>query len=92
MQHTNIYFRASLYAWTVIGWRYYLVFVVCGIFFLVIFWALARETKNLSLEEIGVLFGESLATETLDTLMNQQNEKETDMHPRVSHRDIITKR
>ncbi len=61
--------RASLYAFVSIGWKFYLVFIVVGIFFLVAFLLLAKETKGKPLEEIAGLFGDTIAAETLDSLI-----------------------
>lgn len=51
---------ASLYGFTRIGWRYYLVFIICPIFAVSLTIFLARETKGKSLEEIGAIFGDEL--------------------------------
>ena len=40
----------------VIGWRYYIVFVVCNATNALFFWAFLPETKQRPLEEMGVLF------------------------------------
>lgn len=39
-----------------VGWRYYLVFVVCNLTNAVFFWAVLPETKALPLEEMNYLF------------------------------------
>lgn len=41
---------------TNVGWRYYLVFVVCNLANAVFFYAVLPETKNLPLEEMNYLF------------------------------------
>lgn len=42
-----------------IGWRYYLVFVICTFTNALTIWAFFPETKGRRLEEIGVMFKES---------------------------------
>ena len=43
-------------AMTAIGWRYYLVFVICNFTNALFFWAILPETKKLPLEEMNYLF------------------------------------
>ncbi|OAP58403.1 hypothetical protein AYL99_07493 [Fonsecaea erecta] len=65
----TIYVEASLYAFVSIGWKFYLVFIVAGVFFLTVFLLLAKETKGKPLEEIAGLFGDQVAAETLENLI-----------------------
>lgn len=39
-----------------VGWKYYLLFVVCNLTNALFFWAFLPETKNLPLEEMNYLF------------------------------------
>jgi len=48
-----------------ISWRFFLIFVICDMIFIVIFYFFFPETKNKTLEEIGAIFGDDLA-ETLE--------------------------
>lgn len=43
-----------------IGWKMYLVYIVCNIISTVIIYFYVPETSNLSLEEIGELFGDTV--------------------------------
>ena len=43
-------------AMTAIGWRYYLVFVICNFTNALFFWAILPETKKIPLEEMNYLF------------------------------------
>lgn len=42
-----------------IGWRYFLLFVVCNFTNAIFFWAFMPETKQLPLEEMNILFSET---------------------------------
>lgn len=46
-------------AFATIGWRYYLVFIILTVLAAVGLWFLLPETTGLTLEEIGVRFGEA---------------------------------
>lgn len=39
-----------------IGWKYYIVFIVCNITNAIFFWAFQPETKGLNLEDMDELF------------------------------------
>ncbi|KAK5461146.1 hypothetical protein LTS15_003209 [Exophiala xenobiotica] len=62
----------ALYAFETIGWRFYLVFIIVPLFLLAAFVYLARETKGKTLEEIGALFGDEMATKTLDEQIQEE--------------------
>lgn len=57
-----------LYAFSQIGWKYFLVFITISPFLVALMWIFAPETKGKTLEEIGALFGDKLAGETLEEL------------------------
>lgn len=44
-----------------IGWKYYLIFIIISFVFAPIFWYFSPETKGISLEKIGALFGDEVA-------------------------------
>ncbi|KAK5164098.1 uncharacterized protein LTR77_010189 [Saxophila tyrrhenica] len=48
-----------------ISWRYFLIFLICDVIFIIIFSIFYPETKNKTLEEIAALFGDEVA-ETLE--------------------------
>lgn len=41
-----------------VGWKYYLVIIICSFVYFWIIWAFFPETKDLTLEEIGIAFGD----------------------------------
>ena len=41
---------------TAIGWKYYIVFIVCNLTNALFFWAFQPETKGLNLEDMDELF------------------------------------
>ena len=43
---------------TAIGWKYYVVFIVCNLTNAIFFWAFQPETKGLNLEDMDELFRE----------------------------------
>ena len=51
-------------AFTNIGWRFYLLFIIVPAMSLPVIYACYPETKGLSLEEIGTLFGDEIALTT----------------------------
>ena len=60
---TAVYTQPAPLAFANIGWRFYLIFVVVPLLGApVLIWGMP-ETKSLSLEEIGVLFGDKVAAE-----------------------------
>ncbi|KIW97751.1 uncharacterized protein Z519_01335 [Cladophialophora bantiana CBS 173.52] len=69
-----VYVEASLYAFSTIGWKFYLTFLACGTVFLFIFILLAKETKGKPLEEIGKLFGDDLIVKTQDEMIKAEKE------------------
>ncbi|KAF2122238.1 MFS transporter [Lophiotrema nucula] len=44
-----------------ISWRYFLIFVICDIIFIVIFYFFYPETKNKTLEELAEVFGDQVS-------------------------------
>ncbi|KAM0325137.1 hypothetical protein ACHAQA_007676 [Verticillium albo-atrum] len=51
-----------------IGWRYYAVFIACNILAGYVYMFHLPETKGLTLEEIGALFGDTMATSNIDEI------------------------
>ena len=71
-----VHARGTLYAFNRIGWKYFLVFICISPFLIALFFYFAEETKGKTLEEIGGLFGDVLAVESLDVMgekMEQQS-------------------
>ncbi|OAA59741.1 General substrate transporter [Niveomyces insectorum RCEF 264] len=56
-----VYLEAAPTAFAVIGWRYYLLFICLSALNIAIIWYYFPETKGLSLEEIGEVFGDDVA-------------------------------
>jgi Sugar (and other) transporter len=48
-----------------ISWKYFLIFVICDMVFIVLFYFFFPETKNKTLEELEAIFGDRVA-ETLE--------------------------
>jgi Sugar (and other) transporter len=47
-----------------ISWKFFLIFVICDIIFIVIFYLFFPETKNKTLEEIGAIFGDDVSSKS----------------------------
>jgi len=70
-----------------ISWKYFMIFVICDIIFIIIFYLFFPETKNKTLEEIAAIFGDDLA-ETLEEAGNHLDDiqKEgADFHTHVDY-------
>ncbi|ATZ51002.1 hypothetical protein BCIN_06g04580 [Botrytis cinerea B05.10] len=64
---TLIYTGSAPDAFAAVGWKYYLVFVFVPLACVAFIWFVLPETSGLSLEEIGVLFGDHVVvTDILD--------------------------
>ncbi|KAH7267975.1 hypothetical protein MRS44_011740 [Fusarium solani] len=63
---TLIYTGSASVAFAEVGWKYYLVFIFVPLTGTAAIWYLFPETKGLTLEEIGVLFGDEV-THNVDT-------------------------
>jgi hypothetical protein len=57
-----------------ISWRYFLIFVICDIIFIILFYLFFPETKNKTLEELEAVFGDTVA-ETLEDAGKHINEE-----------------
>ena len=49
-----------------ISWKYFMIFVICDVVFIIIFYLFFPETKNKSLEEIGAIFGDEVSFNLFD--------------------------
>ena len=58
---TLVYTQVAPIAFTKIGWRYYLIFIILPVLGAVCLWRFFPETKQLSLEEIAGAFGDDVA-------------------------------
>lgn len=68
-----VYLEAAPTAFAVIEWRYYLVFIVLTFFNTAFVWFFFPETKGLSLEEIGELFGDEVAVQLTRLTMEERD-------------------
>ncbi|KAH7230050.1 uncharacterized protein BKA55DRAFT_696611 [Fusarium redolens] len=59
---TLLYTGSASVAFSKIGWKYYLVFIFASLVATGVIWCFFPETNGLSLEQIGVLFGDEVAT------------------------------
>ncbi|KAF4556988.1 Sugar (and other) transporter-like protein 56 [Elsinoe fawcettii] len=53
-----VYTQTAPIAFANVGWRYYLLFILVPLACVPVIWKLCPETKGLSLEEVGALFGD----------------------------------
>lgn len=58
---SQVYLEAAPTALAVIGWKYFLLFICLTFVNTIIVWKVFPETKGLSLEEIGEVFGDEVA-------------------------------
>ncbi|CRG88781.1 putative quinate permease [Talaromyces islandicus] len=64
---TVLYTEVAPTAFSTIGWKYYLVFILVPLACIPVVWKLFPETKGLSLEEIGAAFGDTVAVDITHT-------------------------
>ncbi|KAJ5988017.1 hypothetical protein N7481_003227 [Penicillium waksmanii] len=67
-----VYLEAAPTAFAHIGWKYYVVFLVVTLVNIFVVWWLFPETKGLSLEEIGELFGDDVAVQLTQLTMEER--------------------
>lgn len=67
-----VYLEAAPTAFAHIGWKYYVVFLVLTFINIFVVWWLFPETKGLSLEEIGELFGDDVAVQLTQLTMEER--------------------
>ncbi|KAK4971843.1 hypothetical protein LTR28_013077 [Elasticomyces elasticus] len=76
---TTIYTTAAGPAFNTIGWRFYLVFIVVTSLMLPFVVLYFPETKGLSLEEVGALFGDELAMDVTHLSEKEREELDADI-------------
>lgn len=59
----QVYTQSAPVAFAEVGWKFYLVFVIVPLVGVPVLYFGLPETKGLSLEEVGILFGDLPATE-----------------------------
>lgn len=69
-----IYTMCAPVAFTTIGWKYYVIFIVLPIFGAAIMYLFYPETKGLTLEEIGKKFGDDVAIDI--SAMNEEERRQ----------------
>jgi hypothetical protein len=67
-----VYLEAAPTAFAQVGWKYYLVFLIITSINIFIVWWIFPETKGLSLEEIGELFGDHVAVQLTQLTMEER--------------------
>lgn len=79
-----IYTMCAPVAFTTIGWKYYVIFIVLPIFGAAIMYLFYPETKGLTLEEIGKKFGDGVAIDL--SAMNEEERRQ--FKKRLSQDDL----
>lgn len=72
-----IYTMCAPVAFTTIGWKYYIIFIVMPLLGATIMYFLFPETKGLTLEEIGKKFGDDVAIDM--SVMTEEERRQLDM-------------
>lgn len=67
-----VYLEAAPTAFAQVGWKYYLVFLILTSINIFIVWWIFPETKGLSLEEIGEVFGDHVAVQLTQLTMEER--------------------
>ena len=67
-----------------VGWRYYLVIIICSLVFLPMIYFYFPETARLSLEEISAKFGDEVAVDLRDISEVQRKELDNAVQIEVS--------
>ncbi|RHZ62623.1 hypothetical protein CDV55_105347 [Aspergillus turcosus] len=67
-----VYLEAAPTAFAQVGWKYYLVFLIITSINIFIVWWIFPETKGLSLEEIGEVFGDHVAVQLTQLTMEER--------------------
>ncbi|CAL5874791.1 uncharacterized protein PFLUO_LOCUS9093 [Penicillium psychrofluorescens] len=62
---TLLYTQTAPVAFDSVGWRFYLVFIIVPFVGVPFLWFGCPETKGMTLEEIGALFGDTVATDVV---------------------------
>lgn len=73
-----------------VGWRYYLVIIICSLVFIPIIYFYFPETARLSLEEISAKFGDEVAVDLRD--ISEVQRKELDNAVRIEVTEEATVR
>ncbi|KAK5224289.1 hypothetical protein LTR47_009900 [Exophiala xenobiotica] len=73
---TIVYTTAAGPAFNSIGWRFYLIFIILPAIMIPVVIKFFPETKNLSLEEIGALFGDEVALDITHLSEKERQELE----------------
>jgi MFS family permease len=85
-----VFTQPAAVAFTNIGWRYYLVFIIISFVGAPVFWYFSPETKGVSLEEIATLFGDEVASQTVRGALEdieKDSQEEKAVIPQVEHID-----
>jgi MFS family permease len=69
-----IYTMCAPVAFTTIGWKYYIIFIVLPLIGAAIMYLFYPETKGLTLEEIGKKFGDDVAIDL--SAMNEEERRQ----------------
>ncbi|RVX69067.1 hypothetical protein B0A52_06780 [Exophiala mesophila] len=88
---TTIYTTAAGPAFVSIGWRFYIVFIVVTSAMLPLIMFKLPETKGLSLEEIGALFGDEVAVDITHLSVQERQELDERLARTIDMKDFDMK-
>ncbi|CAL5868383.1 uncharacterized protein PFLUO_LOCUS2608 [Penicillium psychrofluorescens] len=84
-----VYLEAAPTAFAQVGWKYYLVFLIVTAINIFVVWRFFPETKGLSLEEIGEVFGDHVAVQLTQLTMEERELLDQKILSEKTDRDAV---